>query len=55
MDSLLMLYEQLKDITLSSQREQLQRTIEHAERKVDELVYGLYGLTQEEIEIIENN
>jgi hypothetical protein len=34
--------------------QQLQLTIDHAENKIDELVYELYGLTKEEIEIVEN-
>jgi hypothetical protein len=32
----------------------MQRAIDHSERKIDELVYGLYGLTKEEIKIIES-
>lgn len=36
-------------------RQQIQRTIDRAEKKIDELVYELYGLSKEEIEIIENS
>ncbi len=32
---------------------QIQRTINHAEKKIDELVYELYGLSKEEIGIVE--
>jgi len=32
---------------------QFQRAIDHAENKIDELVYELYGLSEEEIEIVE--
>lgn len=47
--------EDIKSITLDSQRQQLQRTINHTEKKIDELVYQLYGLTEEEIEIVESS
>jgi hypothetical protein len=36
-----------------SQRQQLQRAIEHSEKRIDELVYGLYGLTEEEVKVVE--
>ncbi|MCD4772336.1 MAG: N-6 DNA methylase, partial [Bacteroidales bacterium] len=45
---------QLINTKLETQRQQLQRAIDHAENKIDELVYGLYGLTEEEIGIVEN-
>ncbi len=54
-DNVLQLNQQLCSVTLETERQQLQRAIDHAERKIDELVYGLYGLTEEEIKIIENN
>lgn len=38
-----------------SQRQQIQRTIDHTEKKIDELVYALYGLSEEEIGIIEDS
>ena len=53
-DNLLKLNKQLQTTKLETQRQQIQRTIVHAEKKIDELVYDLYGLTKEEIEIIEN-
>ena len=34
---------------------QIQRTIDHEEKKIDELVYELYGLSEEEIKIVEEN
>ncbi|MEK0336468.1 MAG: hypothetical protein QQN41_03420 [Nitrosopumilus sp.] len=34
---------------------QIQQAIDHAEKKIDELVYGLYGLNKKEIRIIENS
>jgi type I restriction-modification system DNA methylase subunit len=53
-DNLLKLNEQLPTIRLETQRQQIQRTISHTEKKIDELVYELYGLRKEEIEIVEN-
>ena len=35
--------------------DQLKIDIEKNEREIDQMVYELYGLTKEEIEIIENN
>lgn len=52
-DNLLKLNKQLQATKLETQRQQIQRTIDHSEKKIDELVYGLYGLRKEEIEIIE--
>src|SRR3990172_10005542 len=48
----LKLNDELQAIKLETQLQQIQRTIDHAERKINELVYGLYGLSQEEIKII---
>ncbi|MCH7772637.1 MAG: hypothetical protein IIA49_16740 [Bacteroidetes bacterium] len=52
-DNLLKLNNQLQTTKLETQRQQIQRTIAHSEKKIDELVYGLYGLSKEEIVIIE--
>ena len=46
------LHKELYTTKLETQRQQIQRTIAHMEKKIDELVYGLYGLSEEEIEII---
>jgi len=54
-DNLLKLNKQLQATKLETQRQQIQRTISHAEKKIDELVYKLYGLSKNEIEIIENS
>jgi hypothetical protein len=40
---------------LETQRKQLQRTINYSEKEINELVHELYGLSEEEIEIIENS
>jgi len=52
-DNLLKLNKQLQSTKLETQRQQIQRAIDHAEKKIDELVYELYGLSEEEIEIVE--
>ncbi len=33
-------------------QQQIRFAIDHAEKKIDEMVYELYGLSEEEIEII---
>jgi len=38
---------------LPPRREQIQREIEATDRQIDQLVYQLYGLTDEEIKIVE--
>ncbi|MEK0336466.1 MAG: N-6 DNA methylase, partial [Nitrosopumilus sp.] len=53
-ENLLNLNKQLHNTKLETQRQQIQRTINHTEKKIDELVYGLYGLTEKEIRIVEN-
>jgi hypothetical protein len=37
-----------------SERERLQRVIDSTDRQIDALVYELYGLTPEEIAVVEN-
>jgi len=54
-ENLLQLNSQLQETKLEIQRIQIQRSITHAEKRIDELVYGLYGLSEEEIEIIEKS
>jgi len=54
-DNILKLNKQLQIIKLETQRQQIQRTIDHAENRIDELVYELYGLTEEEIKILEQS
>ena len=53
-NNFLNLNKELQSTKLETQRQQLQRAIDHAENKIDELVYELYGLTEEEIGIVEN-
>ena len=54
-DQLLSLNKQLQTAKLETDREQIQRAIDHAERKIDELVYELYGLTEEEVKVVEGS
>ncbi len=53
-NNIAVLHSQLASATLPSRRDQLQRAIDYAERKVDALVYEVYTLTEEEIKIVEN-
>jgi len=52
-DRLLQLYRDLPLATLPSNKEQIQSKIDYSEDRIDALVYELYGLTEEEIKIIE--
>ncbi|MBA7551512.1 hypothetical protein ES705_44054 [subsurface metagenome] len=54
-DNLLKLNKELKKTKLETQRKQIQRVIDHSEKKIDELVYELYGLSEEEIKIVEDS
>jgi hypothetical protein len=50
---LLQLHQQKATTKLESQLMQLQGKIEYCESRVDELVYGLYGVTEEERRVVE--
>ena len=52
-DQLLKLNKDLQAETLESKKEQIKRKIDHFEDKINELVYKLYDLTEEEIKIVE--
>ena len=47
------LHKQVAGATLPHSRELLQRQIDATDRQIDGLVYGLYGLSDEEIRIVE--
>jgi type I restriction-modification system DNA methylase subunit len=49
------LYQELNTSKLATHHNQLQRAIDHSERRIDELVYALYGLTDEEIKLVEDS
>jgi flagellar biosynthesis component FlhA len=51
---MLQLNKELQAATLPDQKEQLKARIGHTDEKINRMVYQLYGLTAEEIQIIEN-
>ncbi len=52
-DQLLILHESLSSVKLQSQSDQLQNRIDYCEQRINQLVYELYELTEEEIKIVE--
>jgi adenine-specific DNA-methyltransferase len=54
-DQLLELFSELNVIKLQTKINQTQGKIEYCENRINELVYQLYGLSEEEINIIENS
>jgi hypothetical protein len=52
-EHMLALHKKLAVASLSADRELYQRQIEATDRQIDALVYELYGLTEEEIQIVE--
>lgn len=52
-DVMLDLNKKLQDFK-GSEKEQIQQQIDKTDKEIDQLVYKLYGLTEEEIKIIEN-
>jgi len=52
-DLMLQLHIDLENTKLASQRDQIIAKINHFDNKINELVYQIYGLTEEEIGIIE--
>ena len=54
-DVLLQLNEELQTATMPNRIEQIRARIGYCEDKINGIVYGLYGLTKEEVEIVENN
>jgi|AMWB02.1.fsa_nt_gi hypothetical protein len=52
-DQLLKLNEDLKETKLQTQIDQIKSKIDYCENRINELVYHLYGLTKEEIRIVE--
>jgi len=53
-DRMLELHKRLATGRASADRELYQRQIEATDRQIDALVYKLYGLTEDEIKIVEN-
>jgi len=52
-DQMLDLHKRLHSSESASESEIYQRQINSTDRQIDNLVYGLYGLTDEEIKIVE--
>ena len=52
-DQLLQLNEKIQNINLDSKREQMQGKIYYSENKINEIVYQLYELSEDEIKIVE--
>jgi hypothetical protein len=52
-DQMLALHKQLTDARTPHEQTALPRRIEATDRQIDALVYELYGLTEEEIGIVE--
>ena len=50
---MLSLHTRLTAEQLPQRREQFQREIDATDRQIDQLVYQLYGLTEDEIKIVE--
>jgi hypothetical protein len=51
---MLQLNRELQAATLPDQKEHLKARIGHTDDKINRMVYQLYGLTEEEIGIVEN-
>jgi hypothetical protein len=52
-DRMLDLHKKKNSLPLSSEREKIEREIAITDEKIDDTVYGLYGITEEERKIIE--
>jgi hypothetical protein len=51
-DSMLDLYKKKAALPASAEREKIEREIAVTDEKIDDIVYGLYGITDEEKRII---
>lgn len=52
-DKMLELNKQIHKASFDSEKESIQRHIAATDKKIDQLVYKLYGLTEKEIRIVE--
>jgi len=52
-ETILKLHKQLPTAKTSHEKTATQRYIDTADKQIDQLVYELYGLTEEEIKIVE--
>lgn len=53
-DTMLQLQQQKQTATLPEQLQQLEQRITYTDDKINEKVYALYGLTEEEVKVVEN-
>ena len=53
-ERMLTLHKQLSDVKTDHEKTLIERQIEATDRQIDALVYELYGLTEEEIGIVED-
>ena len=54
-DHLLRLNVEIKEFKLQTQIDQIKSKIDYCENRINEIVYQLYGLTEEEIRIVEGD
>jgi predicted nucleic acid-binding Zn-ribbon protein len=52
-EAMLRLHKDLEEVKTQHEREAIERQIAAADEQIDHLVYELYGLTDEEIKIVE--
>jgi hypothetical protein len=52
-EQMLALHRRLPSVRTPQEKEMLQRQVESTDGQIDRLVYGLYGLTEDEIKIVE--
>lgn len=52
-ETMLKLNKELRKAKLAAEQEQIKQRITYTDKKIDALVYELYGLTEEEIKIVE--
>jgi hypothetical protein len=50
---MLELNKELQKAKMPEEQEQLKQRISYTDKKIDKLVYELYGLTEEEIKVVE--
>ena len=54
-ETMLQLNKRLRECSVPSDTDMIKRQIEHTDRQIDQLVYELYGLTDDEIRIVEES
>jgi hypothetical protein len=52
-EKILDLHKQIAELNFDSEKEPIERQIKATDKKIDQLVYQLYGLTEEEIKVVE--